>query len=282
MLQLAIASGKGGTGKTTLSTSLARVLSARYAVNYVDCDVEAPNGALFLRPKIEKHITAYRPVPYVDELQCDLCGECSRFCQYHAITVLKDRVLVFPELCHGCGGCTLVCPRDAITERERPIGTIELGNAGGIGFARGLLAIGETSSVRLIHELRRRAGRREITILDAPPGSSCPVVTTINGADLVVLVTEPTPFGLHDLRVAVRMVRQLDIPMGVVVNRVGIGDEGVERYCRDEKVPIWGRIRDDRKVAEAYSRGEMPSATVAGFREQVEQIASRLTAGVPA
>ncbi len=281
MLQIAIASGKGGTGKTTLSTSLARILSAKYPVNYVDCDVEAPNGALFLKPKIEQRLPAYRPVPVVDHSRCDLCGECSSFCQYHAITVLKDRVLVFPELCHGCGGCTLVCPRNAITEREQQIGTIELGDAGGIGFAQGLLSIGETSSVRLIHELRHRAGRREITILDAPPGSSCPVVTTINGSDLVILVTEPTPFGLHDLKVAVRMVRQLEIPMGVVLNRVGIGDEGVEQYCRDENVPIWGRILDDRKVAEAYSRGEMPGETVVGFREQVEQLASRLTQEVP-
>jgi len=282
LLQLAIASGKGGTGKTTLSTSLARVLSSGYAVNYVDCDVEAPNGALFLKPKIEQRITAYRPVPDVGASRCDLCGECSRFCRYHAITVLRDRVLVFPELCHGCGGCTLVCPRDAITEREQPIGTIELGSAGEIGFARARLAIGETASVRLIHELRRRVGSREITILDAPPGSSCPVVTTVNGADVVVLVTEPTPFGLHDLEGAVRMVRQLEIPLGVVINRVGIGDEGVERYCREENVPIWGRILDDRRVAEAYSRGEMPGDTVAGFREQVQQIAARLRAEAPA
>lgn len=282
MPRIAIASGKGGTGKTTLGTNLARILSTSHSVSYVDCDVEAPNGRLFLHPRIDEKITVYRPVPYVDESKCDFCGECSQFCQYHAIAVLNRRVVVFPELCHGCGGCLMVCPRNAISERESPIGVIESGEADGIRFIEGRLAIGETSSVRLIREVLHRAQDSEMMILDAPPGTSCPVVASIHGADTVVLVTEPTPFGLHDLKIAVQVARRLDIRAGVVVNRVGVGDERVEDYCRKEGVPIWGRIPDDRRVAEAYSRGELACETVPGFREQIEGIAGRLMVEVAA
>jgi len=282
VLEIAIASGKGGTGKTTLSTNLARVLSASHAVSYVDCDVEAPNGGLFLQPRIDQRIPVYRPVPKVDESRCDFCGECSDFCQYNAIAVLKERVIVFPELCHGCGGCLMVCPRDAISERQQPIGVVELGEAGSVAFAAGRLRIGETATVRLIRELRERARKAEITILDAPPGTSCPVVTSVYGVDVVVLVTEPTPFGLHDLRVAVETMRKLGIPMGVVVNRAGIGDNRVEEYCRREEVPIWGRIPDERQVAEAYSRGELASEVLPEFRERIEAIAGRLLQEVAA
>jgi len=191
-------------------------------------------------------------------------------------------VIVFPELCHGCGGCLMVCPRDAISERQQPIGVVELGEAGSVAFAAGRLRIGETATVRLIRELRERARKAEITILDAPPGTSCPVVTSVYGVDVVVLVTEPTPFGLHDLRVAVETMRKLGIPMGVVVNRAGIGDNRVEEYCRREEVPIWGRIPDERQVAEAYSRGELASEVLPEFRERIEAIAGRLLQEVAA
>ena len=278
MFSIAVASGKGGTGKTILSTNLARICADRHSlsVQYVDCDVEAPDGHLFLKPDIRRRITVTQPVPFVDESRCNYCGDCSQFCHFNAIAVLNQRVLVFPELCHGCGGCSKVCAEGAVIERERPIGVIGLGTAGKVAFAQGRLAIGETATVRLIGELRRHVHDSDIAILDAPPGTTCPTVASIRNVDAVVLVTEPTAFGLHDLRLAVEMTRTLGIPMGVVVNRVGLGDDRVDEYCQAEGVPIWGRIPDDREVAEAYSRGDLACEAVPSFRSHIEQFAERL------
>ena len=256
-MRIAIASGKGGTGKTTVATNLARILAQDGPVQYLDCDVEEPNGHLFLRPEITATRSVTIPVPEVDNKRCTLCGACSRLCQYHAIAVLKHTTLVFAELCHGCGGCARVCPEQAITEVGRPIGVVERGTADDIAFAHGRLNVGEAMSPPLIRAVQEEADAQATVILDAPPGTSCPVIAAIRPCDVVMLVTEPTAFGLHDLTLAVEMARALHRPMGVVLNRADMGDDRVERYCAAEGIPVWGRIPHDRRIAEAYSRGDI-------------------------
>ncbi len=252
---IAIASGKGGTGKTTVSVNLARVLDA--PVQLLDCDVEEPNAHLFLKStQIREEIVSIS-VPQVDELLCDGCGECGRFCEYHAIVSFGTKPLVFAEMCHGCGGCAKVCPRKAIRETDHRIGAVKTGQSDNITLVQGCLDVGVAMAPPLIREVKARLQNGLPAILDAPPGTSCPVIVTIRGADFVALVTEPTPFGLHDLTLAVDMVRELGIPFGVVVNRMGVGDNRVHAYCRKEGIPILLEIPDDRRIAEAYSRGEL-------------------------
>lgn len=253
---IAVASGKGGTGKTTVATNLARVAADRgLPVSYLDCDVEEPNGHIFLKPEIEKTTSISVPVPVVDEGKCTACGKCKEICQYSAIALLGKTVLTFSNLCHGCGGCVLVCPVEAISETGREVGVVEEGTADGVRFVHGRLRIGEAMSPPLIREVKRRIRADGLNIIDVPPGTSCPVVQSVKGSDYVLLVTEPTPFGLNDLKLAVEMLRVLSLPFGVVVNRADIGDEAVFDYCRDELVDVLLRIPDDRRIAEAYSRG---------------------------
>ncbi len=252
---LAIASGKGGTGKTTVSVNLARVFGSD--VQLLDCDVEEPNAHLFLRGTSAGAETVSIPVPQVDEALCNGCGECGRFCEYHAIVSFGATALVFPEMCHGCGGCARVCPPKAICEVDERIGIVETVRADRITLIQGRLDVGKAMSPPLVRAVKARLRDGTPAILDAPPGTSCPVIATLRGADYVVLVTEPTPFGLHDLRLAVDMVRELRIPFGVVVNREGIGDDRVRVYCGTEGIPILLEIPDDRRIAEAYSRGEL-------------------------
>jgi len=257
-LTLSIASGKGGTGKTTIATNLA-VAIARMGVNvaYLDCDVEEPNGRIFLKPDITREIEVTVPVPRVDLDKCTLCGECSSACEYHAIAVLGKTVGVFPSLCHGCGGCSDVCPEDAIEEITRTIGTISCGVGMGAKFLEGRLKVGEAISPPITKVLRKLANNSGTTIIDAPPGTSCPVIEAISGTDFVVLVTEPTPFGLNDLELAIGMVREIGLPCGVVINRSDIGDSRTDEYCKREGIDILMRIPFDRRVAEEYSRGGM-------------------------
>jgi MinD superfamily P-loop ATPase len=250
---VAIASGKGGTGKTTVAVNLARSLAGD--VQLLDCDVEAPNDHLFLHPTIATSTNAGIPVPRIDPQLCSLCGECSELCQYNALAVLRGGVMVFDELCHGCGGCMLVCPEAAITEVLRPIGVVEEGWAGRIRMVQGRLNVGEAQSPPLIRAVKERANPGGTVLIDAPPGTSCPMIAAVRGADLAVLVTEPTPFGLNDLALAVECVRALDIPCGVIVNRAGSGDDRVHRYCAAEGIEILLEIPDDRRVAEASARG---------------------------
>jgi len=252
---LAIASGKGGTGKTTVSVNLARVFGPD--VRLLDCDVEEPNDHLFLKGTLRGEEIVTIPVPQVDESLCDGCGECGRFCAYHAIVSFGAIPLVFPEMCHGCGGCAKVCPKKAIRETGHRIGVIETMESGNVTLIQGRLDVGAAMSPPLIRAVKARLRNGVPAILDAPPGTSCPVIATLRGADFVVLVTEPTPFGLHDLKLAVEMVRELRIPFGVVVNRVGIGDDRVHVFCGNEGIPILLEIPDDRRIAEAYSRGEL-------------------------
>lgn len=253
-MKIAVASGKGGTGKTTVAVSLALSLPQNQ-VQLLDCDVEAPNAHLFLKPTIQGQEEVAILRPSVDESRCDLCGRCAEVCQFNAIAVVGEKVLFFPELCPGCGGCTLACPRQAIEEVPHVIGIVEWGNVGEMAFAYGLLNAGEPMPPPIIHRLKALAQGEKTVILDVSPGTSCPVVESLRGSDYCLLVTEPTPFGLHDLKLAVEVARELKLPVGVVINRADIGDSGVERYCQEEGLPILMRIPFDRRIAEAYSEG---------------------------
>ena len=251
---ISIASGKGGTGKTTVATNLALVLGDR--VELLDCDVEEPNAHLFLKPQIDRTEQVDTPIPLVDEAKCTFCRKCAEICRFNAIAVVDRKVLVFPELCHSCGGCVAVCPEGAITEIGRELGTVNYGHRNGFKFINGRLRVGEAMSPPLIKRVRAARDPERITLIDAPPGTSCPVIAAMNGADFILMVTEPTPFGLHDLKLAVEAVRLLGIPCGLVVNRADIGDDKVFAYAREEGLPVLLTIPFERGIAEAYSRGE--------------------------
>ncbi len=280
-MRIAIASGKGGTGKTTVATNLAW-LAARdgWSVAYVDCDVEEPNGHLFLKPEIGSSRPIGRRVPRVEEGSCTHCGLCGEICQYSAIVCVGEKVLVYPELCHACGGCVLVCKPGAITEITRGIGLLETGFAGPVRFARGLLNVGEAMSAPLIRQVKAEAPAADLVIIDSPPGTSCPVIESIRGSDFVLLVTEPTPFGLNDLKLAVEMVRALQLPLGVVVNRARFGDHETHKYCRRQGIEILAELPDDRRVAEAYSRGLLACEAVPEFRAVVQDLLATIQLGV--
>ena len=250
---ISIASGKGGTGKTTVATNLA--LSLGTGVQLLDCDVEEPNAHLFIHPTFDKTETMTTPVPEVDEKKCNLCGKCSEICQFKAIIVIGETVLPFHELCHSCGGCMAACPEDAIREKGRELGVIQSGHRNGLEFIHGKLRIGEAMSPPLIRKVRAFADPGKLTIIDAPPGTSCPVITAMEGADFVLLVTEPTPFGLYDLELAVGAVKVLGMPCGLVINRSDMGDSQVKEYANKQGLPILMEIPFDRRIAEAYSKG---------------------------
>ncbi|PIE72989.1 MAG: (4Fe-4S)-binding protein [Deltaproteobacteria bacterium] len=250
---ISIASGKGGTGKTTVATNLA--LSLGKEVGLLDCDVEEPNAHLFLQPEIEDRQRVAVFVPEVDRQACTLCRKCVDICRFSALAVAGSSLLVFPELCHGCKGCLQVCPEGAIVAAEREIGEVEKGSCGSIRFSAGRMRIGEAMSPPLIKEVRSREKECDITIIDAPPGTSCPVIVAMKDTDFVLLVTEPTPFGLHDLKLAAEAVKILGIPCGLVINRANLGDEGVSNYAAEEGIPILMEIPFDRQIAEAYSKG---------------------------
>lgn len=252
---IAVASGKGGTGKTSISVSMA--LSIPGPVHFMDCDVEEPNSSIFINPdKVDSSVVNVK-VPEVDNDKCSACGECARICQFNAIVSIGAKALVFPELCHSCGGCALVCPENAITEIDSPIGKIGSGTKKNIQFYEGRLDIGKAMSPPVIREVKKYIpkDRESLTILDCPPGTSCPMIEGVKDSDYIILATEPTPFGLYDLDMAVQTVRKLGIPFGVVINRADSGDDRVEKYCRKEDIDILLKIPDNRKAAEAYSKG---------------------------
>jgi MinD superfamily P-loop ATPase len=254
---ISVASGKGGTGKTIIATSLALLLSEDRSqkIQFLDCDVEEPNAYIFLKPQIKKSQPVNILIPKVDKRKCNFCGECAKVCGYNAIVVLKKEVLVFPELCHGCGGCSLFCPEKAIDEEKRKIGVIEEGQVGPIRFIQGRLDIGEPMATPLIRAMKKKINPEGVTIIDVPPGTSCPVIESIHRSDFCILVTEPTPFGLNDLKLAVEVMRKLKIDCGVVINRANIGDNKVKEYCQKESIPIMAEIPYDRNVAVLYSSG---------------------------
>jgi len=276
-MKIAVASGKGGTGKTTVATNLA-VMASRNgrSVAYLDCDVEEPNGHIFLKPQITDSKPIGNLIPKVDEGECIHCGKCGEICQYSAIVCIGEKVLVYPELCHACGGCVLVCPVDAIGEISRETGKLNTGQAGPVRFVEGLLNIGEAMSPPLIREVKRAAPAVDLLIFDAPPGTSCPVIESIRDSDFVLLVTEPTPFGLNDLKLAVEMVRVLKLPFAVVINRADIGDDETKQYCKHQRIDILAEIPDDRQVAEAYSRGEMACEAIPEYESVFAQLLSNI------
>lgn len=269
---LSVASGKGGTGKTMISTSLALAYRATKGKGlvFLDCDVEEPNARIFLKPRIVDTREVTVPVPVVDGKKCTHCGLCAEVCEYNAIMVNKKggQVFTFHQLCHGCGACSLLCPEGAISEKGRVTGVVAWGAADGIGFVDGRLRIGEAMSPPLIRAVKEKLDRDEDAIIDCPPGTSCPVVTSVRKSDYCLLVTEPTPFGLNDLMLAAGMVRELGINTGVVINQADIGDSGVRSYCRSEGLPILAEIPHDRKVAENYSRG-IPAISIGSYYEEL-------------
>lgn len=256
---ISVASGKGGTGKTTVAVNLA--LSLRN-VQLLDCDVEEPNAHLFLKPEIHTRKVSTILIPQVDESRCDYCGKCREVCAYNAIAVFPgdenrkgSGVLIFPNLCHGCGGCTLLCPQKAIREVEKEIGVIEAGTCGDMQFVHGKLHIGEIMSPPLIRQVKQYIYKSRTVIIDSPPGTSCPVIGSVKGSDFCILVTEPTPFGLHDLVLAVEVLEKMKIPFGVVINRSDIGDGGVENFCTSRHIPVLMQIPFDQEIAFLYSNG---------------------------
>ena len=264
---ISVASGKGGTGKTTIAVNLALALAKEKNVQFLDCDVEEPNAHLFLKPVITSSESVEIPVPKIDHEKCNYCGKCAEVCVFNAIAVTKNKVLVFPGLCHGCGACTLFCPEKAISEEGNEIGILEKGKAGSINFTHGRLNIGEPMSPPIIKKIKKKIKKNYIdnrdknitnnyiTLIDAPPGTSCPVIESIKDSDYTILVTEPTPFGLHDLILAVEVLRKLKIPHGVVLNKCDIGDHKVEEYCKKNDIPLLLSIPLDREIAVAYSKG---------------------------
>jgi len=252
---ISVASGKGGTGKTLVATSLALSLKERDNVQLLDCDVEEPNDHIFLKPTITRSETVSIPVPSVDEGKCTHCGKCGEVCAYNAIAVMKQKVLIFPELCHGCGACSYLCPEKAISEVANNIGVIEAGNANGVDFIHGKLDVGQMMAPPIIRKVKYLIDTDKTTIIDASPGTSCPVVEAVKDSDFCLLVTEPTPFGLNDLILAVETVRQLGIPCGIVLNRAGVGDGKTEEYCQKENIPILLTIPLKTEIAGFYSRG---------------------------
>lgn len=252
---VSIASGKGGTGKTLVATSLALSLKDSERVQLLDCDVEEPNCHILLKPSLTRSEKVSIPVPEIDEDKCNHCGKCAQVCAYHAIAAMAQHVLVFPNLCHGCGACSYLCPEEAISEKETEIGVIEFGTAGGIDFIHGKLNPGEAMATPVVRKVKDLTDPDATVIIDCAPGTSCPVVEAIRDSDFCVLVTEPTPFGLNDLVLAVNMVRELEIPCGVVINRHGVGNGKVEDYCYLEGLPVLLTIPMDIEIARLYSQG---------------------------
>lgn len=252
---ISVASGKGGTGKTTVSTNLA--VSLDMPLNLLDCDVEEPNAHLFLKPDLSEPQPVFTFIPQIDDERCNGCGDCVDICRFNALTLIAGKVLLFPELCHSCKGCQQVCKVQAVTEGQRQLGTTAVGMRGPITFMHGCLRIGEAMSPPLINHLRKDIKADELFIIDAPPGTSCPAIASMKDSDFVLLVTEPTPFGLHDLKLAHEAVKVLGIPCGLVINRADIGDDEVRAYARSESLPILLEIPFARRIAEIYSRGQM-------------------------
>ena len=279
---ISVASGKGGTGKTTVAVNLA--LSIKN-VQFLDCDVEEPNAHIFLKPEIKEKFPAFIPIPEVDEAKCNTCGKCREVCAYHAIAVIpsndgeKGSVLIFPHLCHGCGACSLLCPQKAIKEVNKEIGVVEIGMSQDIQFVHGELNVGEIMSPPLIRQVKEHVNSTHTVIIDAPPGTSCPVIAAVRQSDYCVLVTEPTPFGLNDLVLAVEVLRKLKIPFGVVINRSDIGDDKVDQYCQDNKILILLRLPFDRDIALLYSRGIPLVQEKPEYKEKFQKMFETITRG---
>ncbi len=288
---VSIASGKGGTGKTTVAVNLALSLDN---VQLLDCDVEEPNVHLLLHPKITGTQPVYVLNPVVDEAACDYCGECAKFCKFNAIFVANRenmllpelanrRIMFFPELCSSCGGCAIVCPTNAIRERKRKIGTTKKGSARGIELVYGQINVGEPMVTPIITAVKKHMHPplNSDVIIDSPPGTSCPVIESVHGSDYCILVTEPTPFGLYDLKIAVEVLGKLGIPFGVVVNKAGIGDRKTQAFCEEKSIPILLEIPFDRKIAETYSVGKPFVLEMPEWKEKFQRLFIEIKENLP-
>jgi MinD superfamily P-loop ATPase len=276
-MEIAVASGKGGTGKTTVSLSLATYYRSKgFKVALLDCDVEEPNANLFLNAELTEKVDCKILLPKVDDSLCTGCGKCDELCEYSAIVLIKGKPLVLPEMCHSCGGCALICPEKAITEIERVIGVVEKGEKDGIKFAGGRLNIGEVLSPPLIGDVKENYPDEEIRILDSPPGTSCPVIESVKRADFLLLVAEPTPFGLNDLKLAAGMGDALGLPSAVVINKGGENDGMIIEFCESVGLPVIESIPDNRTVAEKYSRGDCVSIIRENYSGKLEKIVEHI------
>jgi MinD superfamily P-loop ATPase len=269
-IKIAVASGKGGTGKTMVSTSLAASLAAEHQVQFLDCDVEAPNAHLFIKPKIQQKRPAVIMVPEIDEAKCTHCGQCVKGCAFNALAQINKKILLFPQLCHGCGNCSLLCPENAITEKPREIGWLSAGRAQfKMEYFMGELTVSEPMPTPIIRQLKAMMkNESEVTILDSPPGASCAVVATINDADFVLLVTEPTPFGLHDLKQMLGIIETMKTPAGVIINREGIGDDAVKKFILGTNYPILMEIPYQQKIASELAKGNILSKAIPVYQQQ--------------
>ena len=270
---VSVASGKGGTGKTSVAVNLALSVGN---VQLLDCDVEEPNAYLLLHPEINKKEPVYTLIPKVDKKLCNSCGECARLCQFNAIFVASEKLLVFPELCHSCGGCSLVCPKKAISWKKYRVGTLKFGATDGVALVYGELEVSKPLAVPVIKSVKEYIEEGKTVILDSPPGTSCPFVETVTGSNFCLLVTEPTPFGLHDLKIAVEVLRKIAIPFGVVVNRAGIGDRKLYDYCKEEKIHILMEIPYERRIAELYSKGLPFSLELPEWEEKFQMLYKKI------
>lgn len=273
MSRIAVASGKGGTGKTTVAVALALALSKKEPLlQFVDCDVEEPNADLLLKPEMGAEEPVEISIPVVDETRCTACGKCKDICEYNAVAVVKDKALIFENLCHGCGGCSLVCPENAISEKKKVIGTVSAGRKDAILFLKGTLNVGEPMATPVIREVKARARTDVLTILDAPPGTACPVIATVKDCDYCLLVTEPTPFGLYDLDLMVRVVKELGIPAGLVINKDDDWSVKIEEYASAHDLPVLMKIPFSREIASLYSRGIPLNQTDRAWDEEFHRL----------
>jgi len=281
-MKIAVASGKGGTGKTTIATALAYVAAKKgKSVAYVDCDVEEPNGHILLHPRMRERRLVSRPVVWIDVARCNGCRRCQEVCQFSAIVWIGPKVLIYPQLCHGCGACSLACRQGAIGEQAEEVGIIEMGEGCGIEFAHGVMHVGHAKCIALIRAVRQVDLKSDVTILDAPPGASCPVVATLRGVDLVLLVAEPTPFGLHDLGVVLEVVRSFRLPCAVVINRVDLGDGQLRRFCEREGIPVLADLPEDPAIARVNAQGRIVPDCLPQYQPIFEEILGELLSLVP-
>ncbi len=279
---IAIASGKGGTGKTTLSTNLSALWAEKRHVILLDLDVEEPNSGLFLNGSLVKQEIIEKFIPQWDADACRLCGKCQEVCEFNAVMKLGSEIMVFPELCHGCYACSDLCINNALPMVAKPMGELNHYRMGKLDFVEGRLAVGEEQAVPAIKKVKeyqkQKLSDADLVIMDSPPGTSCPVIEAVKDVDFVILITEPTPFGLHDLKLAVETVRGLEKEIGIVINRDGIGDDGVERYCSDERLRIIARIPQDRGMAETYSAGKLIYPSHPAMKEELTRLIAFLEA----